>query len=90
MKKITILGRTFQYERVSHEGPYGDTYIETYFYDGTEVVTYKKYWLWGPTITKVKPKLIFLVHYDIESNNITRSELKDRLERRALYPLLMV
>lgn len=78
MRNITIRNRVFQYAVYSD---HHDVDYETRFYQGTETVKRKKYWLFGPIITKEKPVLIFKVDFDIEIERISKKELRLILEQ---------
>lgn len=80
MEKITISGQEFQFEINEEYGEYG-TYHETNFYQGTETKTYRKYWLFGPKITVVRPKLAFTFSGSIKSNSFTKKSLREQLEK---------
>jgi len=79
MKKITILGEEFEYER--HYDEIGYNYSSTRFYQGTEEIIKRKYIFFGEKITKVVPKKVFLVGFWIENPNWTKEELRKKLER---------
>lgn len=80
MKNIVINGLTYKYLISDEVSEYGESY-ETVFYRGDEKITYRKYWLFGPKITMDSPTEVFNVGFDIESNRITKEELKNILER---------
>jgi len=78
MKEINVNGRTFQYEVEMYQGEFGYFY-ETLFYEGLETRTRKKYFLFGETITITKPKWVFTIHCDIESEYYTKSEIRNKI-----------
>lgn len=81
MKTIEINGRKIQYEVLYDVSEYGDTY-ETVFYEGTQIVSKKKYLLFGETITKEVPREIFRLYFNIEDEGRTKSETRTIIERR--------
>ena len=81
MKTIEINGRKIQYEVLYDVSEYGDTY-ETVFYEGTQIVSKKKYLLFGETITKEVPYEIFRLYFNIEDEGRTKSETRAIIERR--------
>jgi hypothetical protein len=76
MKKIKILDLQFQY-KIVNEGYYG---IRTDFYLGTKNVTYRKFLLFGPKITKKQPIFCFSFYNNIESIHLSKKQLRDKLE----------
>ena len=54
---ITIGGRTLTFEVCFSD----ESYDRTYFYEGTETHTYKKWGLFGDTITEEIPKHVFTI-----------------------------
>jgi hypothetical protein len=60
----------------------GVDFYWTNFYEGTEIKTHKKYWLFGETITKVIPKLVFKLYFNVEDVDRTKRELSAILHRR--------
>ena len=81
MKEIFINGRQFQYEVVAYTGEFG-YYHETEFYEGVETITRRKFLLFGNKITITKPKWVFTIHCDIESEYYTKSEIRDKIEKQ--------
>ena len=71
MKEVTIGNRTLQCKTYNKETEYG-YYKCTGFYEGTEIVTRKKWGFWGKTITEEKPKLVFTIDADIDSPKLTK------------------
>ncbi len=80
MKSITVNGRTFQYQIYADPDQWGDN-ISTCFYDGTETIKHKKYWLWGEIISKEEPKIVFELPFNIEDDHLTKGQVRERLER---------
>ena len=78
MKELNVNNRIFQYQMfVDING-----FITTHFYEGTETITRKKYWLFGPYITKEVPHEVFTLNFSIEDDNYTKSEIQRRLESK--------
>lgn len=78
MKTININGKEFQYI-VNHDLDYDRHLIYTTFYDGTKEVKYKKYFFFGPVMTKTVPNFVFKLPYDIEGATITSDVLQRAL-----------
>ncbi len=78
MKEINVNGRIFQYEVEVYCGEFG-YYHETQFYEGYKTYSRKKYFLFGDTITISKPKWVFKIHCDIESEYYTKSEIRGKI-----------
>jgi len=81
MKTLSINGNTFEYELEAHSGEFSD-YYTTNFYQGTETITRKKFWLFGKKITKTIPKLVFTLNMDIEDPSYTKSEIRASIKRK--------
>lgn len=81
MKKLSINGKDLEYEVFHHISEFGD-YYETVFYEGTTIKTYKKYWLFGETITKIVPKEVFVLYVDIESRDYTKDKIRGMIEKK--------
>lgn len=82
MKKITINGRTFEYEVTQDQY----CYWYTNFYDGSIEVTKKKFIFFGPRYTVFKPKFVFNVEGNIEFAGYTKEDVKRRINiSLALY-----
>jgi hypothetical protein len=80
MKDITIGGRTLQF-KVCYEANECDDYEYTEFYEGTETVSYKKWGLFGETITEEIPKLVFTIYRDITNPKLTKEYWKREITR---------
>jgi hypothetical protein len=82
MKKITILGEEFEYERKVSISFYGDAVgFYTQFYQGTEEVTVTTWVFWKDSLTV--PKKVFIVDFWIEeADHYTKEELRALLERK--------
>lgn len=78
MKEINVNGRVFHYEVNVYSGEFC-YYYETLFFEGFETHTRKKYFLFGETITITKPKWVFTIHCDIESEYYTKSEIRNKI-----------
>jgi len=81
LSEIEIDGRKIKYEIFYDVSEYGEIY-ETIFYEGTEIKKYKKYFLFGPIITKEIPKQIFKLYYNIEDESMTKSDIKSAICRK--------
>ncbi len=81
MKTINYHGREFQYDILEEVSEYG-SYRYTEFYEGTEMVTKRKYWLFGPEITVEKTKLSFTLYMDIEDEMYTKKDVRDKIRRK--------
>lgn len=68
---ITIAGRTLKFQVLQIPGELiSDKMINrTNFYEGTEKHTYKKWGLFGETITEEIPKLVFTIDEAINNPN---------------------
>jgi hypothetical protein len=80
MKEIVVLDKTYQYKIKCRDSEFG-LYFITKFYDGVDIIRYKKFWLFGKELKKAVPKFFFKVDYSIESTTITKQELKLNLEK---------
>lgn len=76
MKTFKFDGRVFSY-RVADTG-HGDTFTD--IYEGTELKTYRRYWLFGKIETKEQPKFLFRLGFDIEDKTLTKSFVRGRIE----------
>lgn len=81
MKTLNVNGREFQYEIEIYQGEFG-LYEETLFYEGVETYTRKKYFLFGDVITITKPKWVFTLPLDIESEYYTKAEIRGMIEKK--------
>ena len=81
MKTLNVNGKEFQYEVESYSGEFG-YYHETLFYDGYETYSRRKYFLFGDIVTISKPKWVFTIHCDIESEYYTKSEIRGKIEKQ--------
>lgn len=81
MKTLIVNGREFQYEVQTYMGEYG-MYHETFFYEGYETYTRKKYYLFGDVITITQPKWVFNLFLDIESERYTKTEIRTMIEKK--------
>lgn len=81
MKSITINNKTFYYVVQLNCTEYGN-YYWTEFYQETYTETYKKYWLFGPTLTREIPIILFQLYCDIEDKYLTKSDVKERIQRQ--------
>jgi len=81
MKSIDVNGRKIQYQVFYDVSEYGETY-ETVFYEGTRIVSRKKYYLFGEPVSKEEPREIFRLHFNVEDAHRTKSEIRAAIERR--------
>lgn len=82
MKKITINGRTFEYEVTQDQY----CYWHTNFYDSTIEVTKRKFIFFGPRYTVFEPKFVFKVYGNIEDVRYTKEDVKKLINTSlALY-----
>lgn len=86
MKQVKIIHnnieRKLQYEVMSDCGEGTASFYWTEFYEGTEVKTYKKFLLFGETITIEKPKLIFKLYFNVENIRLTKGEISTALHKQ--------
>lgn len=83
LKSLDVNNRTLMYKVCGTFNDIdGDTNFYTMFYEGTHEVTRRKYWLFGKKITEIKPKFIFFIDLNIESENYTSKEIRSRIERK--------
>jgi hypothetical protein len=80
MKELVFEGTTLHYERISIDSELGDS-IVTNFYLGEETFTRRKYIIFGEKITETKPKLVFRLWFDVESENWTKEEVRKKIAR---------
>ena len=81
MGSVTIKDKTFHYTVQYDCSEYGD-YYWTEFYQETYTKTYKKYWLFGPTLTREIPIILFKLGLNIEDKCFTKKDIKERLDRQ--------
>ena len=81
MKKVNIKGRELKYIVQYDCSEYGD-YYWTEFYEETYTKTYKKYWLFGPTLTKEEPIVLFQLSLNVEDEYYTKSDIRSRILRQ--------
>ena len=81
MKTINVNGRIFEYEIFSE---YNEcyTYYWTEFYEGSKLITRKKYWVFGKIISEYVPNYMFTLDFNIESPNYTKNEVRKKIERQ--------
>lgn len=72
--------RILQYD-VQYVDCHYDGFYRTKFFEGTEMITKRKFWLFGPEITKEQPKMIFSLNLDIRDINYTKKEIKNKIQR---------
>ncbi len=82
MKTLTINNYTFKYEIFSDVSELDGVYYWTNFYQGEEVITRKKFWLFGEKITETKPKLVFKINENIESEKFTKEDIRAMILRK--------
>jgi len=83
MKELEIHGRKYQYEIFSDCNEYDGLTYKTEFYQGTEIVSRRKYFLFGERITKEVPKFAFKVFFNIEDPSFTKSFVRAAVEKQA-------
>lgn len=77
MKTIVVEGVEYQY--LNHSSSMvGD---ETIFYLGTEEHTHKKYWFFGEKIVTKKPREVFRIDDNIESEYLSKERVKTLILR---------
>ena len=81
MGKVNIIGRELKYIVQCVGSEYGD-YYWTEFYEETYTKTYKKYWLFGPTLTKEVPIVLFQLSLNVEDEYYTKSDIRSRILRQ--------
>ena len=81
MKKVNVKGRELKYIVQNQCSEYGD-YYWTEFYEETYTKTYKKYWLFGPTLTKEEPIVLFQLSLNVEDEYYTKSDIRSRILRQ--------
>lgn len=82
MKTIVVNGKEYQYKIFFDCSEYGE-WSWTVFYDGTmETLTRRKYWLFGPVITKTQLKSLFTIYYSIEDPKILKADVRKTIESR--------
>lgn len=79
MRSVTIKGKTFHYIIQYDCSEYND-YYWTEFYQETYTETYKKYWLFGPTLTREVPIILFKLGFNIEDKYFTKKYVRERIE----------
>lgn len=81
MKTIKVNDIELQYEVKVDVSEWGiNTWTE--FYLGTETVTKRKYWLFGPLITKEFPKLAFEIYEDANDPSLSKQFWKTSIQRK--------
>ena len=80
-KILDVNGRKIEYEVFYDVSEYGETY-ETVFYEGTQIVSRKKYFLFGEQVSKEVPREIFRLYFNIEDEGRTKSEIRAIIERK--------
>lgn len=81
MGKVNIKGRELKYIVQYDCSEYGD-YYWTQFYVETYSKTYKKFWLFGPTLTKEVPIVLFTLHLNVEDEYYTKSDIRTKILRQ--------
>lgn len=81
MGKVNIKGRDLKYIIQNHCSEYGENYW-TEFYEETYTKTYKKFWLFGPTLTKEVPIVLFTLHLNVEDEYYTKSDIRTKISRK--------
>lgn len=81
MKTIKVNDIELQYQVFEEVTEWG-TNIWTEFYLGTETITKRKYWLFGPLITKEVPKLAFKIYADANDISLPKHFWKTSIQRK--------
>lgn len=74
MKPLNINGRQILYKLKYDSGDYGCGWYAD-FYEGTTTSYRKRFFLFGPVISRVKPKFIFTIRQNIESDVYTKEDI---------------
>lgn len=74
---ITIEGRDLYFEVIYSD----ESQDYTEFYEGTEIVTYKKWVLFGETITEERPKLVFTIDKAMSDYGLTKEWWREELTK---------
>jgi len=74
---INIEGRDLYFEVTYSD----ESYDYTNFYEGTETYTYKKWGLFGETITEERPKLVFTIDRAMSDYELTKEWWRQELTR---------
>ena len=77
-KQISINGLELFYITYYDCSEYGESY-ETIFYEKMKTVTYKKYWLFGPVMTKEEPDVLFSIYEDSNNKRINKDWWRNRI-----------
>lgn len=83
MRKIIINDREFEYETcwISYGEDIGSDPF-TYFYEGTETITKRKWILFGPKIEITQPKHMFTICGDSNDPLLTKDWWRRRIENK--------
>ena len=87
MKTLIYKDYVFKYETFEDYTEFGTTYT-TVFYLGTMIVTCKKYWLFGETITKEVPKPVFEIYEDSNNTELSKQWWINAIEQKVNSELL--
>ena len=80
MKTLILDNRELNYEICTSEGEYSYSYY-TRFYEGTYTIQRKKFYLFGDVITITKPKFIFDLWFNVESENLSQEDYDKKKKR---------
>lgn len=72
MKQTIINGDTWYYETKVNSNEWGDIYY-TEFWKEKKPRTFRKYWFFGPWVTKEEPVVLFTIHADSGDPNLTKA-----------------
>ena len=85
MKELDFDGRLFFYKITEHDcGDYGAfVCYETHFYDTEPIIKErKKYLFFGPTVQVTSYKELFTLHFDMESPDYTKKEVRAKIQKQ--------
>lgn len=68
--------------RVRYDVSEFEDYSWTEFFKEFKTVSRKKYFIFGKTITKEVPNVLFNVNIDIENTTYTKDEVRNKIERQ--------
>ena len=80
MRSVEIAGRVFEYD--TYFISYGEDVCSdpvTFFYEGTETITKRKWILFGPTIEVTQPKLVFKIYADSNNTRLSKEWWREKI-----------
>lgn len=83
MRKIIVNGREFEYETwwESYGEDSGSDPV-TYFYEGTETITQRRWILFGKKIEITQPKCVFKIFGDADDTQLSKEWWRSRIEKK--------